>query len=212
MKGLLYKDLCQAKRSCRFVAAAVLVMMGIAAFAVKSGGWFLVAYAGMLMGTIPMSLLALDATSGWSVYQRTLPLSAEQIVGSKYLAGLCMGGLSAGMAALGGLVSWLLYGSDLPAGIIPQSIAIAVIISLAGNIVLLPVTFRFDQNKARVAYILFVCLMAGAMGVLMSSKEELPTAAQSGMTLALAAAAVVVLALYLLSWRVSVAWYPRHEK
>lgn len=74
MKGLLYKDLCQAKRSCRFIGVAVLIMMGISVFAMKSGSWFMVLYAGMLTGTIPMSLLTLDTTSGWSVYQRTLPL------------------------------------------------------------------------------------------------------------------------------------------
>lgn len=172
MKGLLYKDLCQAKRSCRFIGVAVLIMMGISVFAMKSGSWFMVLYAGMLTGTIPMSLLTLDTTSGWSVYQRTLPLSAEQIVGCKYLVGLCM----------------------------------------AGNIVLLPLTFRFDQNKARVAYILFICAMAGFMGVFMDSSQDLPAATQSLVTTAVAVAAVVVLALYLLSWRVAVALYPRHEK
>ena len=104
MKGLLYKDLCQAKRSCRFIGVAVLIMMGISVFAMKSGSWFMVLYAGMLTGTIPMSLLTLDTTSGWCVYQRTLPLSAEQIVGCKYLVGLCMAGI-AGLLA-GAAVCW----------------------------------------------------------------------------------------------------------
>ena len=46
----------------------------------------------------------------------------------------------------------------------------------------------------------------------MGSSQDLPPATQSLVTAAVAAAAVVVLALYLLSWRVAVAWYPRHEK
>ena len=48
MKGLLYKDLCQAKRSCRFIGVAVLIMLGVSVFAMKSGSWFMVLYAGML--------------------------------------------------------------------------------------------------------------------------------------------------------------------
>lgn len=212
MKGLLYKDLCQAKRSCRFIGVAVLIMMGISVFAMKSGSWFMVLYAGMLTGTIPMSLLTLDTTSGWSVYQRTLPLSAEQIVGCKYLVGLCMAGMAGLMAGGSGLLAWVVNGADLPQGIVIRSVALAVLMSLAGNIVLLPLTFRFDQNKARVAYILFICAMAGFMGVFMGSSQDLPAATQSLVTTAVAVAAVVVLALYLLSWRVAVALYPRHEK
>ena len=123
-----------------------------------------------------------------------------------------MAGIAGLLAGGSGLLAWAVNGDDLPRGIVIQSIALAVLMSLAGNIVLLPVTFRFDQNKARVAYILFICAMAGGMGVAMGSSQDLPPATQSLVTAAVAAAAVVVLALYLLSWRVAVAWYPRHEK
>ena len=123
-----------------------------------------------------------------------------------------MAGIAGLLAGGSGLLAWVGNGADLPQGIVIQSVALAVLMSLAGNIVLLPLTFRFDQNKARVAYILFICAMAGFMGVFMGSSQDLPAATQSLVTTAVAVAAVVVLVLYLLSWRVAVALYPRHEK
>ena len=80
-----------------------------------------------------------------------------------------MAGIAGLLAGGSGLLAWVVNGADLPQGIVIRSVALAVLMSLAGNIVLLPLTFRFDQNKARVAYILFICAMAGFMGVFMGS-------------------------------------------
>ena len=53
-------------------------------------GQFLYAvYAGFLMGMMPMTLLAYDQASKFSEYSGVLPVTKEQLVGSKYIIGLC---------------------------------------------------------------------------------------------------------------------------
>ena len=41
------------------------------------------------MGMMPMTLLAYDQASKFSEYSAALPVTKEQLVGSKYIVGLC---------------------------------------------------------------------------------------------------------------------------
>ena len=54
-----------------------------------NGANFFIVYAGFLMGMMPMTLLAYDQASKFSEYSAALPVTKEQLVGSKYIVGLC---------------------------------------------------------------------------------------------------------------------------
>lgn len=87
--------------------------------------------------------------------------------------------------------------------------------TLLNSAVLLPLNYRFGYEKAKYAFYLMVGLVAALMGFGMSANEDglarnlLP---QSISSLGLLGIAVAALALYALSWRLSVAWYGKAEQ
>ena len=89
MKGLLLKDAYQIWHYAKGVIVAAVVMMGAGVVTIMNGANFFIVYAGFLMGMMPMTLLAYDQASKFSEYSGVLPVTKEQLVGSKYIVGLC---------------------------------------------------------------------------------------------------------------------------
>lgn len=88
MKGLLLKDVYQMWYYTRVIILAAVVMMLVGVFGMKEGSNFFMLYGGFLLGIFPMTLLAYDQNSRFSAYSAALPVTKEQLVGSKYLIGL----------------------------------------------------------------------------------------------------------------------------
>lgn len=87
--------------------------------------------------------------------------------------------------------------------------------TLLSSTILLPLSYRFGYEKAKYAFYFMVGLVAALMGFGVSANEDglarnlLP---QGVPPLALLGIAVAALALYALSWRLSVAWYGKAEQ
>ena len=89
MKGLLLKDAYQLWSYTRWIILASVAMMLMGTFFMKEGSNFFMLYGGLLLGILPMTLLAYDQNGRFSAYCAALPVTKEQIVGGKYLIGLC---------------------------------------------------------------------------------------------------------------------------
>ena len=89
MKGLLLKDAYQAWYYAKIVVVVAVVMMGVGVISMMNGANFFIVYAGFLLGMMPMTLLAYDQTSKFNEYGAALPATKEQLVGCKYIVGLC---------------------------------------------------------------------------------------------------------------------------
>ena len=89
MKGLLLKDAYQMWSYTRWIILASVAMILMGTFFMKEGSNFFMLYGGLLLGLSPMSLLAYDQSSRFSVCSAALPVTKEQLVGGKYLIGLC---------------------------------------------------------------------------------------------------------------------------
>lgn len=89
MKGLLLKDAYQAWYYAKTVVVTAVVMMGVGVISMMNGANFFIVYAGFLLGMMPMTLLAYDQTSKFNEYSAALPATKEQLVGCKYIVGLC---------------------------------------------------------------------------------------------------------------------------
>ena len=214
MKGLLLKDAYQMWCYTRWIILVSIAMMLMGTFFMKEGSNFFMLYGGLLLGMSPMSLLAYDQSSRFSVCSAALPVTKEQLVGGKYLIGLC------GMALAELLSMAALAAAQLLWGTVSVQITVATLIQVAmltllDNIILLPLFYRFGYEKAKYAFYLMVGLVAALMGFGMSANEDglarnlLP---QSISSLGLLGIAVAALALYALSWRLSVAWYGKAEQ
>lgn len=213
MKGLLLKDAYQMWCYTRWIILVSIAMMLMGMFFMKDGSNFFMLYGGLLLGMSPISLLAYDQSSRFSVCSAALPVTKEQLVGGKYLIGLC------GMALAELLSMAALAAAQLLWGTVSVQITVATLIQVAmltllDNIILLPLFYRFGYEKAKYVYYLSIGMFGGFMGYFVSSGDSaldsiLPA---QGLLLVLFVVLAVVLTLYALSWRLSVAWYGKAEQ
>ena len=213
MKGLLLKDAYQMWCYTRWIILVSIAMMLMGMFFMKDGSNFFMLYGGLLLGMSPISLLAYDQGSRFSVCSAALPVTKEQLVGGKYLIGLC------GMALAELLSMAALAAAQLLWGTVTVQLTVATLLQVAmltllGNIILLPLTYRFGYEKAKYVYYLCIGMLGGLMGITVSSggillNSILPA---NGSLLVLVVVLAVVLALYAASWRLSVAWYGKAEQ
>ena len=213
MKGLLLKDAYQMWCYTRWIILVSIAMMLMGMFFMKDGSNFFMLYGGLLLGMSPISLLAYDQGSRFSVCSAALPVTKEQLVGGKYLIGLC------GMALAELLSMAALAAAQLLWGTVSVQITVATLIQVAmltllDNIILLPLFYRFGYEKAKYVYYLSIGMLWSFMGYSVSSGDSaldsiLPA---QGLLLVLVVVLAVVLTLYALSWRLSVAWYGKAEQ
>lgn len=214
MKGLLLKDAYQAWYYAKMVVVAAVVMMGVGVISMMNGANFFIVYAGFLLGMMPMTLLAYDQTSKFSEYSAALPVTKEQLVGSKYIVGLC-GLVLAELFAAAALGVASLHWTAVDHALVVSTLVQVGVTTLLSSTILLPLSYRFGYEKAKYAFYLMVGLVAALMGFGMSANEDglarnlLP---QSISSLGLLGIAVAALTLYALSWRLSVAWYGKAEQ
>lgn len=214
MKGLLLKDAYQAWYYAKMVVVAAVVMMGVGVISIMNGANFFIVYAGFLLGMMPMTLLAYDQASKFSEYSGVLPVTKEQLVGSKYIIGLC-GLVLAEVFAAAALGAAQLHWVAVDSALVISTLVQVGMTTLLGSTILLPLSYRFGYEKAKYAFYLMVGLVAALMGFGVSANDDglarnlLPQGISS---LGLLGIAAVVLALYALSWRLSVAWYGKAEQ
>ena len=214
MKGLLLKDAYQIWHYAKGVIVAAVVMMGAGVVTIMNGANFFIVYAGFFLGMMPMTLLAYDQASKFSEYSGVLPVTKEQLVGSKYIIGLC-GLVLAELFAAAALGVAQLHWAAVDSALVISTLVQVGMTTLLGSTILLPLSYRFGYEKAKYAFYLVVGLVAALMGFGVSANEDglvrnlLP---QSISSLGLLGIAVVALALYALSWRLSVAWYGKAEQ
>ena len=183
MKGLLYKEWAiltsSYKQSVFFIA---FLYGGISILTGQTG----MAYALLVVFSILItSTISFDENSHWDIYARTLPVTPAQLVGSKYLFGLC--GLALGTVC-------------------------TVLIVALNNV--LPLSYRFNSVKARSWLFLIIGVLGGCIGLVVSVSPDLMqlfNASDEVLLTGLVAAFVGLLAVYFVSYKVCVGIYKRKE-
>ena len=214
MKGLLLKDAYQAWYYAKTVIVVSVVMMGVGVISMMNGANFFIVYAGFLLGMMPMTLLAYDQTSKFNEYSAALPATKEQLVGCKYIVGLC-GLVLAEVFAAAALGAAQLHWVAVDGALVISTLVQVGRTTLRSSTILLPLSYRFGYEKAKYAFYFMVGLVAALMGFGVSANEDglarnlLP---QGVPPLALLGIVLIVLGLYSLSWRLSVAWYGKAEQ
>lgn len=216
MKGLLLKDWYQVKTNMRMMYLTVLAVLAILVFSTSNAYVFPVSYAAVFLGILPVNLLTYDQSVGWVEYGRTLPVSKKTLVAEKYLIGLFC---AAAAVVIGGLFITVI---SLRTGTTPDKDALSL---LAGSVcaillingISLPLLYRFGAEKARMIYVLTFAglgaLLGGGGAVMDELQQNGPGSGPLPVPLWLAAVLLLaVLALYALSWRLSVQWYGKYKK
>ncbi len=214
MKGLLLKDAYQVWYYAKMVIVAAVVMMGAGVITMMNGANFFIVYAGFLLGMLPITLLAYDQTSKFNEYSAVLPVSKEQLVGCKYIFGLCGMVLAEFFAAMALGIAQL-HWTAVDSALVVSTLVQVGVMTLLNSAILLPLSYRFGYEKAKYVFYLMVGVTAGLMGFGVASNEDGQAAnllPQGVPPVGLLVITIAVLALYALSWRLSVAWYGRAEQ
>lgn len=134
MKGLLLKDAYQLWSYTRWIILASVAMMLMGTFFMKEGSNFFMLYGGLLLGILPMTLLAYDQNGRFSAYSAALPVTKEQIVGGKYLIGLC-GMVLAELLSMATLAAAQLLWGTVTVQITVATLLQVAMLTLLGNII-----------------------------------------------------------------------------
>ncbi len=210
MKGLLLKDFYQVVKYCRSYLLICLVFLGVSLFA--DSNIFFIVYPCLLAGMIPMNLIAYDTSSRWEVMCLTLPYSRSQQVSAKYLVGLiCEAGvifltvLSLGLKmGITGVFSVAELGE----------LAITLMtIALLLPALMLPLIFKLGVEKGRVFYIAAVGTIMAVSAIFFTRVAETGIQFRFSLSPIVQAAALPLfaVALYILSWRLSIRFYEKRD-
>lgn len=213
MKGLLYKEWATLtssyKQSVFFFA---FLYGGISILTGQTG----MAYGLLVIFSILItSTISFDENSHWDIYVRTLPVTPAQLVGSKYLFGLC--GLALGtvytvlIVALNNVLPPLLFWHTVYK--VPPLECLAALLACGSMALLLvalllPLSYRFNSVKARSWLFLIIGVLGGCFGLVASVSPDLMqlfNASDEVLLTGLVAAFVGLLAVYFVSYKVC-AW------
>lgn len=163
MKGLIYKDFLSA-----FKVTGIYILLSILLLAVSlvAGQKFISLYAFAFLGMIPLVLIAYDEQEKWNIYSLTLPVNKLQYVSSKYLTGFINLFLCAVIYTVLLFAKFGASAENVTAGVTGMAIGL-----LLGT-VNMPFTFALGYIKGRIANIVFMLLLFGFAGALMSSKNS----------------------------------------
>ena len=207
-KALKYREGLTVAITNTLILLTVLAVLAIWTLSTSGDSSFAVNYSAVFLGMMPAYLLSYDHASGWTEYSFALPLSKELQVAEKYLVGLLCTAVS---AALNGIFCGILFwmGKPLPAMPIGLLLGAGAASILLINGIMLPLYYRFGAEKARMLYMLMFAGMGAALGGGMVLMDAVP---EPGAAIAIVGVLAAVLALYAVSWRVSVAWYGKYKK
>lgn len=218
MKGLLLKDFYMAKKYCRIyffmvVIFAVLSLSGMNNSSIKA---FASMYSVMMVAMIPYNLLAYDEKFKWDLYAGSLPYSRAQLVTVKYLVAIiCFASIFIlytiiyAVKLVQGATNWNEYMTN---------IVIILTMGIIYSSLILPFSYKFGVEKGRMISLIFVGVIWGlgfASMMILSDispnvsgffKEEITLTALLCLVLI-----VIDIAVFLISWRLSIGFYEKRE-
>lgn len=216
MKGLLLKDAYIMWKNAKstLLICAVFLVSGFFSGDVS----FYTVFPCIMLGMMPITLLAYDENDRWSAYAAALPLSRAAVVKARYLIGLLLGVLVAALCTCatvltvptaGGIESALASAPMLTLGLLLAA-------ALLPTALLLPFAYKWSVAKARMAYLILTFGIVGAVSALVmnAGPASVGTSFSSfdfdpfgaGILLIL-----VTLGLYALSCGISIAIYRRRD-
>ncbi len=206
MKGLLVKDIYQVWKYYKMYYLVAIVMEVSSIWAAKN--IFLTVYPLVLTCMLPSYMQTVDESSKWELYCGTLPCTRRQVVTGKYLIGpitslpilALMIPCQSLQMELAGTFSW----RELK-----DVVLVCMDVILLMPAFSLPLMFKFGATKSKmVQYIVLGVFVGLVVAWTMMMNRHVPyLPALSGSVLPV----LIILAAYLLSWRLSVRFYEKRD-
>lgn len=209
MKGLLLKDLYMMKKYCR--AYLIITVFFIAVSLTSDDNLFFAFYPCLLCGVIPVNLLGYDEQSHWLQYSGTLPYSKGQIVSCKYLIGLMAQIAVLIVTGIVQAVRMNINGTFVLNDYIALLLMMLSILTVTSSICL-PFIFKLGVEKGRIAYYVMIgAVFAGSFMAITIFKSRLRETENIDLSRILPFISLIGIAIYVLSWYLSVVFYKKRE-
>ncbi|MBR2283502.1 MAG: ABC-2 transporter permease [Ruminococcus sp.] len=208
MKGLILKDIIQIWKNYKILLLIELILVVFGAF---SGNLFMSFYGTLLLGILPYSSMTFDDTSRWNIYCLTMPFSRTQIVSSKYMLTVILCCAAELVSVISYIVSYVTNHSDTDMSI-RSMIIFPLAFTLLFTAINFPLIFKLGTGKARIAALILSGAAAGFASTFFITSDDPPQPTTPPITSAAALIAVVtVLALFCVSWLLSIKIYQKKE-
>lgn len=157
MSGLILKDLLNLRRYLKMY----LILLGIyCVLFFNISSYFILSMSALLFGMLIVSTFSYDTRARWDKYACSFPVEKKDIVLAKYLTALIFDaiGLALGfvLTLILGMVRQEFQWRDCAA-----SLAVSLSIVLFFHSVLIPLVYKFGEEKARIMIIIVLLLPAG---------------------------------------------------
>ena len=208
MKGLILKDLYMMAKYCRsylFVAAIFIIVSFFG-----NDNLFFAFYPCLLYGMIPVNLLAYDEQSRFLSYSGTLPYTKAQIVSGKYIIGIIAQSAILAVTAATQAIKMALNGSFN----LSEYLVVLLLVFCVSTLVAplsLPFMFKFGTEKGRMVYFFMVGIVCAGGFASSALLENGSFAESTGFGGFLPWLCAVCLAVYALSWYLSIVFYRKRE-
>lgn len=202
MKGLLLKDWYAVKTY--FRSFLLLYVIFIVSSCLVEGNTFFLYYPCILSGMIAMSLISYEEKEKWDVFAATLPYSRAQLVSSKYLITLIIGGVLA-LGVTAAQAGAMLWRHNFDVLNLLKVVSMLITMTLLPAALTLPFIYKFGSQKGRLAYYLVLGIACGllvAVGTIRNMTQA-PSPVASVNVLVF----VVAVLVYLASWYISIHIY-----
>lgn len=207
MKGLFIKELYLLKKHCGGYALAIAVFIILSLMGNDSV--MVIIYPGTMAALIPIMLLSHDEKSKWNQYCGTLPYSKAQLVSVKYLISLFTQII---VLFLSGLTQAFIMTqqNSVRMDIYLLKMSLAFITPFVLSSVSLPLIFKLGAEKGQIVFSLIMGLICAVLIPLTMAAPSL-IAQEFPSTASLSVWCLIALAIYALSWRLSIALYMKKE-
>jgi len=207
MKALLIKDYYMIVKYCRLYLLLVAVFLAVSAASPENA--FFRFYPSVMLGMIPMTLMAYDEQARWDKYSAGLPITKNQRVSEKYLLGLMMLVVIVLLSVAASVIAQARSGG---VSVNATLLEAAFICSFALFVpaISLPMLFGFGVEKGRMAiFVIIGALCALCLIVSRGLSDSIGTELVNNVYLRFVPLAAAI--LYAVSWRISTAVYGRRE-
>ncbi len=204
MKGLIRKDFYMIWEYGRMLLLMSAVFLGVSLVA-SDDNFFFAVYPVLFAGILPVTLISYEERDGWNRMCDAMPVSRRTQVNERYL-----------MTAFCFLVLYLLTVGLQAAVLLPRGnaeklgelVCLLPCVGLLTPAVMIPVTLRWGVEKGRFVYYVFigVILALGIIGA--NALSAAPADAAPGAVWLLP---LIALALFALSWLLSIRIYEKRE-
>lgn len=208
MMGLILKDYYNVIKYFKAYIILIVVFLGVASF--DSSNYFYVLYPAMVAGIIPAILMTYDEKEHWDVFCATLPYSRADVVTVKYLEAAAMTFGLVLFSIVNRLIRAIVTGAPINQEIFGLVLPL-VIAALAQVMINMPISFYFGATKGRIVPLVCIGGVCGmAAGISTFEKNDL-TGLGSISQISVWIALLVLLLLYVLSWRLSIKLYEKRD-